>query len=270
MPLSPNPGSLIIMANPFTDPVLQYIAGVIDGDGCIILNHLAAVRVSISQSQSSGPPPMLVFVQRYFGKAVAPINITIPNRRRQWILQFHGARATVILRLLLPHFIIKQRQALLALRCIGEASPEQKQVYVQQLREAKTLTNLNTVTVQPTRLTAAYLAGLWDAEGYVGLTGRAVRLSLAQLSSISMLQAVQHHLQLTGCHSWISHGVLYLNGASVFVFLKALRPYLVQKADQAQLLLDNEHLWASRYRGRTDIHALRDAVDTQLRAMKRS
>lgn len=89
---------------------LAYLAGLIDGEGCIYINEKSGLSLSVTNSD---PTPLLFFKEFFVCGAVfkvsPKVNLTV------WRWNITGESARSILRAVLPFLIIKQEQARAAL-----------------------------------------------------------------------------------------------------------------------------------------------------------
>ena len=106
---------------------LAYIAGIVDGEGCISLNlcHIyhgkrikEGTRITIALSVYNTYFPLLKYLKAAFGgtlyNAENPKGFSSKKALYQW--RVAEQRACEILKLLLPHLKVKKKQAILALR----------------------------------------------------------------------------------------------------------------------------------------------------------
>ena len=72
------------------DEERQYVAGIIDGDGCVHLNAPServprpAPYVTVSQAYNAGQPPELVYLQSRVSGTIHPRKRAAGNRRSVW------------------------------------------------------------------------------------------------------------------------------------------------------------------------------------------
>jgi hypothetical protein len=108
-------------------------------------------------------------------------------------------------------------------------SDEQKQQRIdmaQRLKTMKIMSNYHEVLCDQTRITPSYVAGLFDAEGHIGLT-HGVFMSITQKSSPAILHAINHYF---GSDRNLSRNLcVSFNGTKAVEVLTAIKPFACQK-----------------------------------------
>lgn len=148
---------------------LQWCAGMIDGDGCILIHHnpskpYGGLYVKVSQSTSAdGVPEELSVIQKLLGGSILerPRN---PATKRAWNLNIScGGTNRAVIDLLDERSIVKYDQVQVVLEYLrgGRADPQK---YIKILRS---LRDGNGLSVPKGRVTRAYVAGLVSANGCV-------------------------------------------------------------------------------------------------------
>jgi hypothetical protein len=248
---------------------LKYIAGFVDGDASMGI-YTQTVRIAFYQSRTAGVPPVLSYVQQRFGGTPRVARVTTATVRTSWSLVYHGDVARKIIRMIHPYLIIKRPQAELIMQYQRGCTRSIREGLEAQLLQARQLVSLNAVTIDQQLICAEYVAGLYDAEGYVGVAVKTPLASLAQLSCVNLLIIMQTMLHEAGIHASVKGRLLNVYGNYVFAFLQPLRPYLIQKRDQVELIFQFQWAFTQRHRGNQQVDCIRRHVNTQLKALKQT
>lgn len=232
--------------------VKQFIAGFIDGDGCITLIQPRDDRnkpcpiVMVNQAKDSSVPEELEYVQKFYGGTITESQRVV-KRRRYWQLNIRRQEDVVkILLDLKKHCVIKNRQAEAALDYLLEGRDRHK-YYAEKLLGLKKA--YSSIVPDASRFCAPYLAGIFAAEGSVGLyqrkdrpNGNGLKLTalLPQHCCPAFIHAVKNHL---GYGSVVSERVgktaLHLSALQCRQFFALISPFLIgQKAPQVKLALE--------------------------------
>ena len=128
--------------------VKSYIAGIVDGEGCIVIvvndnKHLCHV---VSLQIGNTDKMMLLFIKKYFGGSLFRANEK--NKNGYWKLQLSSKNAINCIKLIYPYLITKRKQAKMALlfqktKGICTTKPTSKSIV--KIREdiKKEISNLN-------------------------------------------------------------------------------------------------------------------------------
>jgi hypothetical protein len=153
----------------------QFIAGFVDGDGCIQLSpkygehSCPTPYIAMFQSHNAGPAPELIMIQRIYGGTLSEKRGVIGNLRRHWELRVSKMeQVKKMLRDLSKHCAIKAAIASVALALFDEIDREARFAhYYDTIRSMKQ--DYANIIVQQDRVTLAYIAGLFAAEGSIGM-----------------------------------------------------------------------------------------------------
>ena len=159
----------------------KYISGFFDGDGSITV-----------EKQSSGYCLRIIkTIQRYY-----PILHTSNNSRRknnkriEYELRAAGKQIEPLIDDLL-HSILKYDQLIEAKKFIKlinvKNKNEEKEIIYNKLKELKKTNNKN---LSYEKLCKEYIAGLFDAEGSIGIYNSGLRVKITQKSDIIILQKI--------------------------------------------------------------------------------
>ncbi len=220
----------------------EYIAGFIDGDGSIRVakpnneRRRSTPVILVAQSCQQGEAPELAPFKEHWGGTVRERKLP-KKRRRGWVWRLKEQdRVAELLAVIHRHGITKAPQAARAAAYMRGPRDDCAEV-ARAISEAKR--SYHEVTVDPARITDAYLSGLFAADGSVSLkksTTGAVSLhaSITQRSCVPLLEGIKARL---GGAGHVDRNRLYLSGSAAFDLLQRVSPYLLhaQKGPQAAL-----------------------------------
>lgn len=244
--------------------VNAWAAGVIDSDGCIsIKKNGTYYYVSVVVAQSGDAPPMIARLQAHFGGSVSERRTrSFLSTERCWSWQVVGLAAEHFLRSVTPFLLLKRKQAALAQEFrshVGTPGRPRTETQIsgqQSLYDAIALAKgvgptADEVRMQVRRLApdafAAWAAGLIDGDGSIGI---AVMQGRYYTERVTVGQPTEGHGALLVLAEefggnvserrregrppffhWSVHGPRANN------LLRHVRPHLVQKAEQADVVL---------------------------------
>lgn len=221
--------------------IKEFVAGFIDGDGSILLPrpHTTSQRplpvVILAQSYNDDQPPELLFVQRYYGGNLHIIAAATNAHRCCWQLHIKSETLVTLLEDLGDHAIVKRGRASSALRYI-ESERDDPIFHYHRMRAVSKLEP--DISVDHARLTDAYLAGLFAAEGSIGFyrtkRGGVNNVNIAQAACVPLLSAIR---TLLGFGNINPDGISFPKLPSLR-FLDRIAPYLIgQKQRQVVLYM---------------------------------
>lgn len=224
----------------------QYLAGFLDGDGHIgIQTPTTKYRrplptVSASQSCSRSEPRELKFLKSNFAGGIHVIREATTTTRRMWNFKAHGVSVEDILLLISKHGIVKKPQADLALEYLAKDRANPK-YYSEILSFAKSC--VKSVDIDPSRLTTPYLAGLFAAEGTVGLHRNKDRpylleSGIAQASCPRLLHAIRERLG----YGSVTHGQIRFSVKATGNFLDSIQPFIRKSQKNRQVKVVQKYL----------------------------
>lgn len=225
----------------------QYVGGFMDGDGCIHATADRKIVVSISQAQQSSIPVILTFLQNHYGEGVLlHVPAKLKNHRDMHVLRFYGQNALGILQDIADYGIVKRDQAASAIKFL------RKDIKFEEvhslLSSAKNLADYQSVSILTERLTPAYIAGLFDAEGCVGVKGQtSIVVQLSQKQSPVLLE------EITKLHggSVIADERMLSGGENAIRFLELIKPFCVHKLPQILCAMKIQEFSKLHFRKRT-------------------
>jgi hypothetical protein len=214
----------------------EFVVGFNDGDGSVLMNG-RYVRIEIGQSCDAGQPPELVHVQRYYGGSIRDRGV-IPGKRRAWILVIADRMQVLpLLEDIVRFGIMKAPQARLALEFL-RSDGKTPELYGAALSRGKL--EYESVPIDPAKLTNAYLAGFFAADGSVGFYGNAksdlfLSVGLGKKSCPALLRAIREKLG----HGYVGKGLLHLKCNGAMQFLSQIQEHVVgQKRPQVDVAID--------------------------------
>lgn len=191
-------------------PNPEWLAGFIDGDGSIdVCGNYKTPRLSIGQCD----PTPLLFIQKYYGGILRHRNNTGKNARIIFNWTLSGRAVKTIANDIKDHVIIEKRNVDALIGWISDqelALPGDKYLDVLMSTEKKSHPS------DHHRITDAYIAGLFDAEGEASLrvaankTSGSYMIDITQTGDVELLKSVQSYLKL----GYVRYGrfILYSKG----------------------------------------------------------
>jgi hypothetical protein len=211
----------------------QYLAGFFDGDGSITVEKIKGgytLRIKFSQSNEKFIDTIKNYYP-YLHKSEYKRNY---NSRKEFELRASGIQIKPLVHDLLQYSILKNDQLIQAnhffeLINIKNKHDEKEKIYL-KLKELKTINENKPYE----RLTIPYIAGLFDAEGSIGIYGKTLRVKLTQKSNIVILQKIA---EIYGNINKIDNYSISFYGKKSFVFLNNAKEYCIYKNPQILVAL---------------------------------
>lgn len=230
----------IIAALPELSP--SYIAGLMDGDGCIMFNKAGAIMPQIELAQCD---PYVVFAlqKQYKCGQVRIVAAKTANSRQQFKITIYGCRELLLC--LKDHCIIKQRRAEICFRLFEELSSGRgddsgagyntetvKQLFADYDNALKSYEPESDAIYS--RINNEYVAGLFDAEGCITFKKyertNSVTVTITQRSSPTILRKINEFYRINGSLT-IQRLNLY-SFEKCTLLLNSIEPYVILKKDQ--------------------------------------
>lgn len=172
------------------DEFKKYLAGFFDGDGSVTLekqNGGFCLRIKFSQSNKD----MLEHIQSYYPFLRLGGGPRREGCKPEYELRAGGKQISPLLDDLISRTIIKQKQLLLAKEYLNLIRVQNANAKKHEMYEAmKKLKNEVTIERSYERINKYYIAGLFDAEGSIGLYGKTMRLKITQKSDHELLRRI--------------------------------------------------------------------------------
>lgn len=226
--------------------IKAFISGFFCGDGTVTMVKTESwsknpfkITVMFAQSSSQGEPELLKMVQRNYGGNINKAGQMTRNSRPAYALMIRSRSEVIgILTHMKEFCTIKLPQITLVLDYIVNVdsfSITQRQEIADKLHAAKHLSAYRAVQIDAQRLIYPYLAGLFAAEGCVGLymkkhTGGYVKIcAIAQKSSPSLLKAINLRFNGAGFIKRTENedqAVVFSTKSAILSFINSILPYL--------------------------------------------
>jgi hypothetical protein len=235
-----------------TVEIMQHIAGFFDGDGCVIIPPKRekdsigpCPHVLISQSYNAGVPPEFTYIAKYFnGTLWTSDKAPPPNTRKNWKFLLQSLKnVTTFLKAISPYVIKKRRQVDLALeylrgnRNIGSHADFKERI------SACTKSYMS-VEVDTERLTHAYIAGLFEADGSILASKEddnnfKIEARIKGLESPALIKAINEHYEYGCC----TGGRWQTSSGRAIDFCLSIQPFVIgQKKQQIVLAMQMQAL----------------------------
>jgi len=217
--------------------------GFMDGDG-MIRRHYRQIRIQIAQSSRLGEPDLLKAVQMRFGGIITKKSEgKNEDQRPQYSLRIlENSKHHPFLDAIAQHGIIKEPQAREALCFLSgdTASRLRQEACDRRLQELKSEYPL--IPVDPMRVTAAYRAGLFEAEGCGRIEDGSIFIDWSQDGSPDLLKALSNvYDRLYGLKGTVRGGNFRILGDKAAPVIQELRKW-VRGTKLQQLNIIDEHL----------------------------
>jgi hypothetical protein len=231
-------------------PHPSYIAGLIDGDGCIFIRKIAQgyqSGIAIAQSRSN----VLQVIRYHFGGSITTStnrNSNVENKfdesgefyhkynkRNQYNLTFRSNEYKLLLDYIRHAIVIKQPQ----LECLNEFYRltdipnmiEEKEVLYKKCSDLNSQKQMNESALA--LMNVEYIQGLFDAEGCIYIDKTDINYS-----KISIAQK-NHPVVLDKIKEFLGYGRVYMNNYVIFkradclAFVRVMKEGLIVKYNQA-------------------------------------
>jgi len=231
-------------------PSPSYIAGIIDGDGCIFIRKITDGYQSgftITQCRTN----ILQIIKYHFGGSITSssnrndkyINIMNDdnyiykyNIRNQYNLIIRNNEYQILLDYLYNRFIIKEKQYQLLynfnkLANIQNKNEEKEELYLTCSDYNK---KCDIDEKYFNRLNIEYIAGLFDAEGCIFINKKKINsyyISICQKNHLSILNKINEFL---GVGNVYNHSFTIYNKLDCLKFIKLVKDYLIVKYNQVE------------------------------------
>lgn len=202
------------------------VSSLCDGDACVRLSIAGNFRVEIAQAQRNGRPEVLQWIASLFPNGTFP-NPEAPrnaNQRPKHKWTIFGENAWQFLNMLATHGIIKAPQAKLI---ADEQSTQVRHLFL-DLKRMKHIEAYQALEIDPKRVTWPYVAGLFLAEGCVGVYAQKntvfrFMLVISQRASPKLLHEIR---KLFGNRGNVTEEQFRVEKDEAIMFIRAIYPYL--------------------------------------------
>lgn len=249
-----------------SEEMKQYFAAVVDGDGSVQFKKDGVLTITVTQSScDKNPPNMLMrFKECFDGSIQGPRHIQGKYKMNKPVYTFYlgGRQCQPLLEIVAKYGIIKKPQAQMALECIKQSknrlsshlltlSKNDKKFFYNYFDVAKSNESYAAVEIEKERITDAWIAGFFDAEGYVGhqisdkKNNHCIRMSFAQGSCVPILHAINEKFENIG---YVTKHELEFRGQNILKVISRIEKYLIEKKEQVALVKNHLQVIASRNR----------------------
>lgn len=210
-----------------------YLAGFFDGDGSITVEKMKGgytLRIKFSQSNENWIDTIKNYYQ-FLKKSGYKRN---DNSRKEYELRASGIQIKPLVQDLLKYSILKYEQLLEANKFFElintrNKNEEKEKIYL-KLKELK----INNENKPYIRLSIPYIAGLFDAEGSIGIYNKTLRVKLTQKSDTIILQKIS---EIYGNVNNIDNYAISFYGKNSLLFLNNIKEYCIYKTPQILIAL---------------------------------
>jgi hypothetical protein len=258
-----------------TEEVNQLIVGFLDGDGCITQSSSknASPILVATQSYDDGVPPELLWLQEHLGGTARVARKKAGEVRTQWHLSISSrAEMEPALNLIVQHGILKREQATCALDYFQDR--EEARTTATKLRELKS--EYASSVVYQERITDAYIAGLFMAEGNVGMYrnkhgGLDLSSKITKNGCVPLLHGIRSKLGFGS----VCSGAIHFSSRQTIQFLDRVSKFITKKRSQKFQQLELVSNWyktktaGSGYDLTEQDKATMERIATKLKTLKR-
>jgi hypothetical protein len=236
-------------------PIQQFVAGFMDSDGSIIYQSEGnSLTVVFGQSQNSGIPDVLTFIQKYYGGHInGPYEV--PKKSGEgfdkdaYRLVVGGFKNCLqLLKDLSKHIILKADQVLLALELIDAVNKKQVERYQEfedKFKLAHQRSSYLKIIPDASRLTPAYISGFNDGDGscFISLNGEVktmkFEVDITQSNSLKLLHCINKYFDNSG---YIGETAVRFSGTAAFKVLDTIRQFSIVKREQIDAMYEARKL----------------------------
>lgn len=229
----------------------SYLAGFIDGDGCIYIRKQKAIKegtndyfqagIEISQSRTN---ILQIIALHYGGKLYSEKRAK--THRTEYTLRMAGKSANMLLNDIKEHLVIKHKQATLVEKI--NRYNNKHNLFDKKLELYEKCSSLNkekTADIKLERVNEAYIAGLFDAEGYCSIrisnktkNYKGIKIKITQTSYPEVLSKIKDIItfgrvvkESDGNSYWLLE-----NSANATKFFTVVKPHIIVKLNQVDIL----------------------------------
>ena len=217
-----------------TETFKKYLSGFFDGDGSITVEKMIGgytLRIKFSQSNEK----WIDTIKNYYPFLKKSGYKRKDTSRKEYELRASGIQIKPLVQDLLKYSILKYEQLVEATKFFElintrNKNEEKEEIYL-KLKELKTVDDDNKLYE---RLSIPYIAGLFDAEGSIGIYNKTLRVKLTQKSNTVILQKIA---EIYGNINVIDNYAISFYGKNSYVFLNNVKEYCIYKTPQISIAL---------------------------------
>ena len=219
-----------------TDNFKKYLSGFFDGDGSITVEKLSngyTLRIKFCQSNEN----ILKKIQQHypFMRLDGGQRNGRENNRCEFQLRASGKQIEPLVNDLLKYCILKYEQLLEASKFFEYINVvntiDKKESIYNKLKQLK----VNSSNKPYERICVEYIAGLFDAEGSVGIYNSTLRIKLTQKSDIVILEKIAN---MYNNKNKIDNYAISFYGVNSKKFLNDIKKYTIYKNSQIEAALN--------------------------------
>lgn len=225
------------MSRILSEAFKQYLSGFFDGDGSITVEKLKessyTLRIKFCQSNEN----WIQQIQKVypFMHYDGGLRNNRQNNRCEYQLRAAGKQIEPLVNDLLKYSILKYEQLLEAKKFFQyinvKNTGEEKEKIYKKLKELKKESKLKPYE----RLSIPYIAGLFDAEGSIGIYSNSLRVKITQKSDIYILQKIA---DLYNNKNKIDNFSISFYGENSLQFLNDIKKHCIYKTPQISAAID--------------------------------
>lgn len=216
-----------------TENFKQYLSGFFDGDGSITIEKLKigyVLRIKFSQSNEN----WIDTIRNYYPFLKKTGYKRNNNSRKEFELRAAGIQIKQLVKDLLNYCILKYAQLVESDKFFElintKNNYEEKEKFYLELKNLKTINKNKPYE----RLSIPYIAGLFDAEGSIGIYNNSLRVKLTQKSDTVILQKIA---EIYKNKNKIDNYAISFYGKNSSVFLNDVKEYCIYKTPQILIAL---------------------------------
>ena len=218
-----------------SDNFKKYLTGFFDGDGCILVEKLKddgfTLRIKFCQSNED----WINKIKRYYPILKKSGGQREDNCRNEYQLRAAGKQIEPLLDDLLKYSILKYEQLLQAKQFIKLINVKNKTKEKQDIYMKLKILKQESKNKPYERLSTQYVAGLFDAEGSIGIYNGSLRVKLTQKSDTIILEKIAEMYENT---NKIENYAVCFYGENSLKFLTDIKPYCIYKTTQINTTID--------------------------------
>lgn len=211
-----------------TEDFKKYLAGFFDGDGCILINKQKngfTLRIRFFQSNED----WINTINRYYPFLHKSGGCRRDNHRNEYSLGASGIQIKPLINDLLKYSILKYEQLLLANKYFDLINAVNKTDEKNDIYEKLKSLKKNSTNKPYERSSIQYIAGLFDAEGSIGIYNNTLRVKITQKSDIKILEdiAIKYNNR-----NKIDNYAISFYGINSLQILNDIKEYCIYKTPQ--------------------------------------
>lgn len=215
----------------------RYLGGLYDGDGTVTIHRTTSgyqLKVAFYQSVVN----ILEVLQKKYGGHIYKATRKRENQRREYFHIVRGENCEPLLRDLEKGCIMKYEKVKIAqefLKLINKPNDEKKYELYDKIRKLNSEEEISYIKPYQ-NINTVYIAGLFDAEGYIGINRlNNMKFTITQDSDHNILYCIKDFLGFGNVYkaSWYNN-----NAKKLVPFINEIKDYLIVKKVQVEYGLE--------------------------------